>query len=232
VSEQQELTAISLDLAEGSEVASVRVARNGDDGTPVLESAFTISTGATAESDGELFFTPAGTVLLEAGTWWAVFEVRSAAPDSSLEGEASVSFSAVESTPGTLCGDGVSGWATLKGLAVKFTAELSSPPAAKMDSSVDGTAVAAAYRGLSPNPTQLGTTFHFLLTSPGTVSVSIYDVRGRQVRHLEVRQPNPGEGTIEWDTRASDGGLVANGVYMVKIQAAGIDASARVLVAR
>lgn len=82
------------------------------------------------------------------------------------------------------------------------------------------TVAAADGRLVSPNPFSASTTISFRLPAAVTVSLAIYDVRGRFVRTL-VRSERLAAGShrTEWDGRGQDGRPVAAGVYFARLEA-------------
>jgi hypothetical protein len=72
-----------------------------------------------------------------------------------------------------------------------------------------------------PNPFNPSTTITFDL--PGTVgnqsvSLTVYDIRGREVRTLVDRDPSAGTKTVVWDGRDNSGRSVGSGVYIYRIR--------------
>ncbi|MGD9548226.1 MAG: FlgD immunoglobulin-like domain containing protein [Candidatus Krumholzibacteriia bacterium] len=58
----------------------------------------------------------------------------------------------------------------------------------------------------------------FSLPEPGVVRVVVFDLARETVRTLADGQMPPGNHTITWDTRDSDGHLVPNGLYLVLVE--------------
>lgn len=68
-----------------------------------------------------------------------------------------------------------------------------------------------------PNPFNAWTTLRFDLVRPASVSVTIYDAAGRQVRSLlAARQLPSGPHLLTWDGRDRTGRRVAGGVYVCR----------------
>ncbi len=66
----------------------------------------------------------------------------------------------------------------------------------------------------APNPTAGATTLVLrAAVALRDVRVSIYDVAGREVRHVAVGDLSPGVHTIAWDGRTDDGRQAASGIY-------------------
>ena len=70
-----------------------------------------------------------------------------------------------------------------------------------------------------PNPFNPNTTIEYELRQPGTVTLSIFDIRGRRVRDLVRQQQAPGLHRAAWDGRDQDGASVASGVYLYRLHA-------------
>ena len=75
-----------------------------------------------------------------------------------------------------------------------------------------------------PNPFNPSTTISFEIpTIDGekqSVALTIYDVRGRQVRTLIDKDLQPGSHTIAWDGRDDRGSKVPSGIYLYTLRAA------------
>ncbi|HXV14984.1 MAG TPA: FlgD immunoglobulin-like domain containing protein, partial [Candidatus Krumholzibacteria bacterium] len=61
------------------------------------------------------------------------------------------------------------------------------------------------------------TTIKYVLPSAQTVSLAIYDVRGRLVRALENGRRSSGPHTSLWNGRDDAGQAVSSGVYYVRL---------------
>ncbi len=86
--------------------------------------------------------------------------------------------------------------------------------------------------GLSPNPFRGATTLRFTVPRPGNVRLAVHDAAGRLVRSL-VDGPRPaGPGSLRWDGTSDSGDRVADGVYFVRLEAAGRQEVAKVVLAR
>ena len=70
-----------------------------------------------------------------------------------------------------------------------------------------------------PNPAAGPALFTFELTQPAFVTVKVFTMSGRLVRQLPSRACDYGYNQIDWDGRDSDGTLLANGVYLYKLDA-------------
>ena len=72
-----------------------------------------------------------------------------------------------------------------------------------------------------PNPFASEVTLSFALPRSGPVEIAVFDLAGRQLRVLE-RGPRPaGRHRIGWDGRDDSGTRLKNGIYLVRMTAAG-----------
>ncbi|MBU2503337.1 right-handed parallel beta-helix repeat-containing protein [bacterium] len=73
-----------------------------------------------------------------------------------------------------------------------------------------------------PNPFNPTTTVAFDLPAPETVSLLVFDVKGRLVRTLLDRQTFPqGRHEVRWDGRDQAGGQAASGTYFFRLEGGG-----------
>ena len=71
-----------------------------------------------------------------------------------------------------------------------------------------------------PNPFNPTLNLRYVLTSPGMVSLRVYDVSGRLVKTLQENHSElPGFHSIPWDGKDSSGKNLGSGVYVVRIEA-------------
>jgi len=70
-----------------------------------------------------------------------------------------------------------------------------------------------------PNPLRESTDFTFELTQAAEVRIRIYTVNGRLIRTLEGGTLGAGFNRLFWDGRDGDGDLLANGVYLYRVDA-------------
>jgi len=62
------------------------------------------------------------------------------------------------------------------------------------------------------------------LAEPAAVRMEVLDVAGKRVRLLMNDTPMPaGNHTVDWRGRGDDGRLLAAGVYLVRMLAAGVE---------
>ncbi|MEZ5064884.1 MAG: SMP-30/gluconolactonase/LRE family protein [bacterium] len=81
---------------------------------------------------------------------------------------------------------------------------------------------------VSPNPFAGRSSLSYELPRRGTVSVAVYDVRGRVVRTLvSDREQSAGRHQVTWDGLGDGGARVPDGVYFVRVACEGDVAGAR-----
>jgi glycosidase len=85
---------------------------------------------------------------------------------------------------------------------------------------------------VAPNPLRDSTTLRFGLPHAARVQVDVLDVSGRRVRSLGVRLLDAGEQSVRWDGRDDDGRAVGAGLYFARVRAEGVQATARIIIAR
>lgn len=83
-----------------------------------------------------------------------------------------------------------------------------------------------------PNPFNPSTTISFDLPAPGEVMLRVYAVTGQLVRTLADRSYPGGTHTVTWDGRNEDGLLVASGVYLYRLEAAGYVETRKMILSR
>ena len=70
-----------------------------------------------------------------------------------------------------------------------------------------------------PNPFNPATTIRYSLPAPGRVTLKVYDILGREIRALLVKEyRDAGYQAAVWDGRNSAGNIVSSGVYFVKME--------------
>jgi hypothetical protein len=97
------------------------------------------------------------------------------------------------------------------------------PAASDGEAANKSTGVAASYE-LSqnyPNPFNPTTTIRFNLKENGAVRLTIYNLRGQEVRTLIATEMNAGQHEIIWDGKDEHGQLVPSGVYLYKLSVNG-----------
>jgi hypothetical protein len=83
-----------------------------------------------------------------------------------------------------------------------------------------------------PNPLRSHGEIAFTLAEAGQVRLAAYDVTGRQVAVLTDGLHAAGRHTVPWDGRDTRGNVVPDGVYFVRLEAAGWVTSRKVVIAR
>ncbi len=82
-----------------------------------------------------------------------------------------------------------------------------------------------------PNPFQTETVLSYTLPEPSAVTLSIYDMQGRQVQVLAQHAQQPaGKHTVRWDGKTTWGTPVASGVYFSRLEAGNAFTQTRQLV--
>jgi hypothetical protein len=82
-----------------------------------------------------------------------------------------------------------------------------------------GSAFAFAFRGVSPNPTSGAVDVHFTLPQRSRVTVTVFDVLGREVRQVaRGTWLEAGHQSLHWEGRREDGREAAAGVYFVRVE--------------
>jgi hypothetical protein len=82
----------------------------------------------------------------------------------------------------------------------------------------------------APNPFGGSTLLRFSLPAPATVSLAVFDARGRCVRHLLRDHPAAaGPHALDWDARDDTGRSVPPGVYFVRLATPAGDATTRLV---
>ena len=79
------------------------------------------------------------------------------------------------------------------------------------------------------SPFRGGTTLRFSLSSAGSVTAEVYNVRGQRVRTLASQQYTAGQHTLAWDGRDETGHACASGVYMLRMSSAGQSLSRKIM---
>ncbi|MFZ5515849.1 MAG: type IX secretion system sortase PorU [Candidatus Zhuqueibacterota bacterium] len=69
-----------------------------------------------------------------------------------------------------------------------------------------------------PNPFSTHTVFTFWVNQPCQAQIKIFTIAGRLVRALENVFAETGFNQISWDGRDADGDLLANGIYLYKLE--------------
>ncbi|MBM4116175.1 choice-of-anchor D domain-containing protein [bacterium] len=97
---------------------------------------------------------------------------------------------------------------------------------------VSGRRFATRLAAAHPNPFNPNVTVPFSLAAAGRARLAVYDVPGRLVREL-LNEPRPaGEHAVVWDGRDEAGRAAGTGVYFVRLEAAGLAESQKLVLLR
>jgi hypothetical protein len=70
-----------------------------------------------------------------------------------------------------------------------------------------------------PNPFNSSTSIHFELGKPSTVSFSVFDIQGNNIRDLITAKPMlPGGYNVSWNGRNEQNQEVSSGIYLLELQ--------------
>ena len=83
----------------------------------------------------------------------------------------------------------------------------------------------AALEAPSPNPFNPATTIAFRLERADEVTLSVYDLRGRRIVDLAHGHFEAGRHEVRWQGDDAAGQGVASGVYLIRLQGRGLDAT-------
>jgi hypothetical protein len=83
-----------------------------------------------------------------------------------------------------------------------------------------------------PNPFNPETTIRYYLAAPAHVSLTIYDLRGREIRTLVDEVQGAGERTSTWQGQDKRGREVPSGLYFYTLQAGAYENSGRMILLR
>lgn len=86
--------------------------------------------------------------------------------------------------------------------------------------------------GNFPNPFNPETRITFQLPTDARVSLTVYNLQGQRVRILFERHAQSGYYSAVWDGRREDGGAVASGIYLARLEVEPVEGAALVLTQR
>ena len=69
-----------------------------------------------------------------------------------------------------------------------------------------------------PNPFNASTVIHLNIPETVQLSITVYDILGRSVRHLLEGESHPGEITLEWDGTDDAGRNLPSGIYFYRLE--------------
>lgn len=81
-----------------------------------------------------------------------------------------------------------------------------------------------------PNPMRTETSISYRVADANTVHVHVYSLQNKLVRTLVAERQLPGNYSVQWDGKDSDGNTVAAGMYVVRIRVGNSDSTARIIV--
>ncbi|MDO9068001.1 MAG: FlgD immunoglobulin-like domain containing protein, partial [Deltaproteobacteria bacterium] len=83
-----------------------------------------------------------------------------------------------------------------------------------------------------PNPFNQQTTIRYQLTSPGRVSLKVYNIAGQVVKTLVDKAQHPGVYNVNWAGKDETGKRVAGGLYFCRLNAADINEVKRLVLVK
>lgn len=92
-----------------------------------------------------------------------------------------------------------------------------------------GAPVRFALHANYPNPFNPVTTIGFDLPQTAAVTLTVYDILGREVRWLMNRSMGPGYHHVTWNGRTNDGRDVPTGIYITRLETPGYTTSIKML---
>ena len=84
----------------------------------------------------------------------------------------------------------------------------------------------------APNPFNPSTTLRFTLPEPAAVRVDVCDLRGHRVRRLHEGELPAGAVALVWNGRDDAGAELPSGVYVARVEAAGLVRSVKMVLAK
>lgn len=91
---------------------------------------------------------------------------------------------------------------------------------------------AVCFESPVPNPLRRDTTVRFAVERPRHVHIAAYDLLGRFVALLARGRFEPGVHRLDWDGRGDAGRVLPSGIYWIRMDSEGFQASRRVVVLR
>ena len=112
----------------------------------------------------------------------------------------------------------------------EFVTLVYNPPASGVGDEAGTPSALCRLLGASPNPFNPQTTIAYALGEASSVTLRVYDLRGRLVRRLlEAAPQDAGPHTAVWDGRSDAGGRAPSGVYFCRLQAADVAETVKVV---
>ena len=94
---------------------------------------------------------------------------------------------------------------------------------------VDQLPVEFALQSNYPNPFNNSTNFRFALPTTSKMTLTIYDINGREVVKVIDREMPAGVHTVLWNGRNATGGMLSSGTYIVRMNAGSFNATRKVV---
>ena len=88
------------------------------------------------------------------------------------------------------------------------------------------------FRSVRPNPSSDRATVLLNLPAGSAVSIDVFDIQGRRVRHVYTGRARGGLQEIKWDGRNDRGDLARQGIYLVKLHTDAGDDSRKITILR
>jgi flagellar hook assembly protein FlgD len=70
-----------------------------------------------------------------------------------------------------------------------------------------------------PNPFNPNTNISYVLAQPSDVLITIFNMRGQEVRSFDSKNVAAGSQKLTWDGKDQNGTSLASGVYYIRMQA-------------
>jgi hypothetical protein len=70
-----------------------------------------------------------------------------------------------------------------------------------------------------PNPFNPSTKFNFDISEHSNVIIIVYNILGKEITTLLEKELSPGNYSINWDAKDSNGQLLPSGVYLIRFNA-------------
>ncbi|MCF8301762.1 MAG: T9SS type A sorting domain-containing protein [Bacteroidales bacterium] len=83
---------------------------------------------------------------------------------------------------------------------------------------------------IKPNPMSNSTTIEYTLKEKGEVSIQIYDQHGKLIDHLLNEEKAAGTHQVQWNGTTFNGKPVPAGVYLVKMETAGLSQTGKLII--
>jgi hypothetical protein len=96
----------------------------------------------------------------------------------------------------------------------------------------DGSSRRPVVLGSYPNPFSQSATIRFDLPKRQAVTLRVFDIQGRRVRDLFVRESLVGPQEFEWDGKDDDGRAAPAGVYFFRLETDGLVDSRKIVLRR